>query len=145
MLDWLAVAGAEENRQEAVDQAYFESDCAPVYMMSQVLRKRLLKQLDTAGRRVFPEIQDGKLLGLNLVITADKTAAAGDTAVICGSIKRLAFVHDVRPALIKSAERYAEFFQTFYGILHRLGVKLVDANADPIGRTRDAYFTSSSA
>jgi hypothetical protein len=26
-------------------------------------------------------------------------------------------------------ERYAEFFQTLYGIVHRLGVKIVDPNA----------------
>lgn len=121
--------GELADMQEAVDAAYFESDSAPVYMMAQALRNRLLKQLDSQGRRVFPEIQDGKLLGLPLVINADMTAAAGDTAVVCGSIKRLAFVQDVRPALIKSAERYAEYFQTMYGVVHRLGLKLVDANA----------------
>jgi HK97 family phage major capsid protein len=115
--------------QEACDSAYFESDSQPVYMMSYVLRNRLLKLLDTAGRRVFPEIQDGKLLGLPLIVNADMTANPADVAVVCGSIKRLAFVQDVRPALIKSAERYAEFYQTMYGIVHRLGVKLVDVNA----------------
>jgi hypothetical protein len=41
---------------------------------------------------------------------------------LCGSIARLAVVEDVQPALIKSVERYAEYFQTLYGIVHRMGV-----------------------
>jgi HK97 family phage major capsid protein len=121
--------GELADMQNAVNSAYMETDSKPVYTMSQTLRNRLLKQLDTAGRRVFPEIQDGRLLGLPLIINSDFGANAGDTAVVCGSIARLAIVEDVQPALIKSVERYAEYFQTMYGIVHRLGVKIVDSNA----------------
>lgn len=116
--------------QGAVNQAYLEPDSKPVYMLSQALKIRLQQQVtSTGGAKLYPELENGKLLGLPAIVNADMTANAGDTAVVCGSIARLAIVEDVQPALIKSVERYAEFFQTLYGICHRLGVKLIDQNA----------------
>ncbi|HTS06789.1 MAG TPA: phage major capsid protein [Candidatus Eisenbacteria bacterium] len=113
----------------ALNQAYLEADSKPVFMGSQALKIRLMKQVDGNQRRLYPELQNGMLLGLPYVVNADMTAAAGDVALVCGSVARLAIVEDVQPALIKSVERFAEYFQTLYGVVHRLGVKLVDSNA----------------
>jgi HK97 family phage major capsid protein len=121
--------GELTDMQGALNQAYLEADSKPVYMGSQALKIRLMKQVDSNGRRLYPELQNGTLLGLPYIVNADMTANAGDTVAVCGSIARLAICEDVQPALIKSVERYAEYFQTMYGIVHRLGVKLVDSAA----------------
>jgi HK97 family phage major capsid protein len=121
--------GELTDMQAALNQAYLEADSKPVYMMSQALKLRLMKQVDSNGRRLYPELRKNELLGLPAIVNADMTANAGDVAVVAGSIARLAIVEDVAPALIKSTERMAEFNQTLYGIVHRLGVKLVDSNA----------------
>lgn len=113
----------------ALNQAYLEQDSQPVFMMSQALKIRLLEQQTSTGAAQYKSLEKGILLGLPCIVNADMTANAGDTAVVAGSISRLAIVEDVTPALIKSAERYAEFFQTMFGIVHRLGVKLIDQNA----------------
>lgn len=113
----------------ALNQAYLEQDSQPVFMGSQALKTRLLEQQTSTGAALYKSLEKGVLLGLPYVVNADMTANAGDTALVAGSISRLAIVEDVTPALIKSTERYAEYFQTMYGIVHRLGVKLVDVNA----------------
>ena len=115
--------------QAALNQAYLEADSKPVYVMSQTLKLRLAAVTDANGRRLYPEIDKGMLLGLPCIVNADMVATPGSTAVVCGSVARLAIVEDVAPTLIKSLERYVEYFQTMFGIVHRLGVKLVDSNA----------------
>jgi HK97 family phage major capsid protein len=115
--------------QDGIDAGYLEADSQPVYMMSQSLRNTLLKQTADSGNLLYPEIKQGQLLGLPLVINVDMTANAGDVGVVCGSVKRAVLVQSVNPNFIRSVERYAENNQTLYGMVHRLGVKLIDSNA----------------
>jgi HK97 family phage major capsid protein len=115
--------------QGQLNQAYLEPDSNPCYQLSQALKIRLMQQVDTAGRPLYPTLETGTLLGLPAIVNSDFTANAGDVAVVCGSIAQLAIVEDVAPILIKSTERYAELYQTMYGIVHRLGVKLIDSAA----------------
>ena len=115
--------------QDAIDTGYFDGDSAPVYMMSQSLRNTLLKQTADSGNLLYPEVKQGQLLGLPLIVNVDMTANAGDVAVVCGSVKRAVLVQSVNPNFIRSAERFAELNQTLYGIVNRLGVKLIDAEA----------------
>lgn len=116
--------------QDQIDSAYLETDSQPCYMMSQSLRNSLLKQTATGSANfLYPEIKQGQLLGLPLVINTSMTANAGDVAVVCGSVKRAVLVQSVRPVFVRSFERYAEQFQTLYGMVNRLGVKLIDVDA----------------
>ena len=115
--------------QDQIDPAYLEADSQPCYMMSQSLRNILLKQVASSGNLLYPEIKQGQLLGLPLIINTDMTANAGDVAVVCGSVKRAVLVQSVNATFIRSAERNAEFNQTFYGWVSRLGVKLIDGDA----------------
>ena len=112
-----------------IDPAYLEPDSQPVYMVSPAMRTTLMQQIGTSGNLLYPEIRDGKLLGLPLVVNVDMSAAAGAVAVICGSIKRAVLIQSVNPVLIRSVERLAELNQTLYGYVHRLGVKIIDGNA----------------
>lgn len=115
--------------QGQINQAYLQPDSKPCYQLSQALKIRLMQQVDTAGRPLYPTLETGTLLGLPAIVNADFTANAGDVAVVFGSIAQLAIVEDVAPILIKSKERYAEYFQTMFAIVHRLGVKLIDSAA----------------
>ena len=115
--------------QAAINAEYFDSDSAPCYMMSKALRNLLLKTLTTSGNPMYPEIKSNQLLGLPLVINADMVATSGSVAVVAGSIKRSVVVQDAGAVLVRSAERYIEQGQIFWGFVSRLGVKLVDSNA----------------
>lgn len=115
--------------QNQIDPDYLEADSAPCYMMSQSLRNLLLKQQASDGLRLYPEIQDGKLLGLPLITNVDMVATAASVAVVCGSVKRAVLVQDAGSLLIRSFERYAELAQVFYSFVGRFGVKLIDSHA----------------
>jgi HK97 family phage major capsid protein len=119
---------AQMQDPSVIDPAYTEADSAPCYMCSPAMRVRLMKQLDSAGRRVFPEVADGKLLGFPLITNVDQSAASGGVAVVFGSVKRAVLVQS-QHTLIRSRERAAEFNQTLYGFVARMGVRLVDSNA----------------
>jgi HK97 family phage major capsid protein len=126
----LPTLGELVDMQSRIDPAYFEADSQPVYMMSQSLRNLLLKQTaTTSGNLQYPEIKKNQLLGLPLVINVDMSGASGDVAVVCGSVKRAVLVQSVSPLFTRSVERLAEFNQTLYGMVHRLGVKLIDSAA----------------
>jgi len=111
------------NLQTAIDYAYREDGAA--YMLEAVLRQ----QVGTSGNKLYPEMEDGKLLGHNYVVNVDLPYAAGSVGCVFGNFKRLAIVQNVRPILTKSVERFAEFDQRFFAFFHRMGIKLVDANA----------------
>jgi HK97 family phage major capsid protein len=125
----LPTLGELVDMQSRIDPAYLEADSQPVYMMSQSLRNLLLKQTATSGNLQYPEIKKNQLLGLPLVINVDMTANPGDVAVVAGSVKRAVLIQSVSPVFIRSVERLAEFNQTLYGMVHRLGVKLIDSAA----------------
>lgn len=125
----LPTLGELVDMQGRIDPAYMEPDSAPCYMMSQALRTLLLKQVAASGNLLYPEIKNGQLLGLPLVINVDQSAASGSVAVVCGSVKRAILIQSVNPVMIRSVERLAEINQTLYGMVHRLGVKLIDGAA----------------
>jgi HK97 family phage major capsid protein len=120
---------AQMQDPSVIDPAYIQdADSQPCYMVAPAMRVRLMKQLDTAGRRVFPEVADGKLLGFPLITNVDQSSASGGVGVVFGSVKRAVLVQS-QQTLVRSRERYAEFNQTLYGFVARMGVKLVDSNA----------------
>jgi HK97 family phage major capsid protein len=113
-----------------IDPSYLDADSAPAYMASPALISVLRKQVATgSGELLYPEIKDGKLLGLPLIANVDMGIDAGDVAVVCGSFKRGVLGQDAGSVLIRSAERYAELGQVFFGYVNRLGIRLVDNNA----------------
>lgn len=79
---------AEMQDTAQINSAYLESDSSPVYMVSPSLRTVLLKAVDTTGRRIFPEVGKGELLGFPLVQNFSMSFAAGQVGVVFGSIKR---------------------------------------------------------
>jgi HK97 family phage major capsid protein len=120
---------AQMQDPSVIDPAYIQdADSQPCYMVAPAMRVRLMKQLDTAGRRVFPEVADGKLLGYPLITNVDQSSASGGVAVVFGSVKRAVLVQS-QHTLIRSRERMAEFNQTLYGWVARMGCKLVDSAA----------------
>ena len=115
------------NMQTAIDYAYREDGAA--YMLSPALEAVLRQQVGTSGNKLYPEMERGQLLGHPYTVNVDLPYAAGSVGAVFGSFKRLAIVQNVRPILTKSVERFAEFDQQFFAFFHRMGIKLVDANA----------------
>lgn len=115
------------NLQTAIDYAYREDGAA--YMLSPQMEAVLRQQVGTSGNKLYPEMERGQLLGYDYTVNVDIPYAAGSVGVVFGNFKRLAIVQNVRPILTKSVERFAEFDQRFYAFFHRMGIKLVDANA----------------
>jgi HK97 family phage major capsid protein len=117
------------NMQDQIDSAYLEADSAPVYTMSPAMRVTLLQQTGSDGRRIYPEIAKGELLGFPLVVNVDQPASAGSIAVCFGSFKRALLVQSTPQILVRSIEKYAEFGTVYFALFHRMGIKLVDADA----------------
>jgi len=69
------------------------------------------------------------LLGLPLVANVDMTSNSGDVCICAGSFKRGVLVQDAGSVMVRSAERYAEIGQIFFGYVARYGIKLVDSHA----------------
>jgi HK97 family phage major capsid protein len=115
------------NMQTAIDYAYREDGA--VYMLSPTMEAVLKQQVGTSGNKLYPEMNDGDLLGYDYVVNVDQPYAAANVGVVFGSIKRAVLVQSVTPGLVRSAERYAEFSKIFIGYVHRLGVKLADSTA----------------
>jgi HK97 family phage major capsid protein len=118
------------NMQDQIDSAYvLESDSAPVYTMSPAMRVTLMQQVGSDGRRLYPEIAKGELLGFPLVVNVDQPYSAGSIAVCFGSFKRALLVQSTPQILVRSIEKYAEFGTVYFALFHRMGIKLVDADA----------------
>jgi HK97 family phage major capsid protein len=115
------------NMQTAIDYGYREDGA--VYMLSPGMEAVLKQQVGTSGNKTYPEMADQKLLGYNYVVNVDQPYAAASVGVVFGSFRRAILVQSVNPILLRSVERYAELSQVFYAFFHRMGVKLVDANA----------------
>jgi HK97 family phage major capsid protein len=109
-----------------IDPAYTEDGAC--YMISPTMRTRLMKVKDTTGQLLYPELKANQLLGFPVVTNIDQSSASGGVAVVFGSVKRAVLVQS-QHTLVRSRERYAEFNQTLYGFVARMGVKLVDSNA----------------
>ena len=112
-----------------IDPAYLGSDSAPCYMISPTLRTRLMKQKEgTTNAMLYPELKANQLLGFPLITNVDQSAASGGVAVVFGSVKRAVLVQS-QHTLVRSRERMAEFNQSLYGWVARMGCKLVDSAA----------------
>jgi HK97 family phage major capsid protein len=114
---------------DQIDPEYLEADSQPVYMMSPVVRTLLMQTIASDGRRMYPEIAQGQLLGFPLVLNVDMPSSAGSVAVTFGSIKRAVLVQDTITTLVRSKELFAEYFRTGFFFSHRIGVKVSDVNA----------------
>jgi HK97 family phage major capsid protein len=115
------------NMQTAIDYAYREDGAA--YMLSPALEILLKQQVGTSGNKVYPEMENGRLLGHNYVVNVDQPYAPSGVAALFGNFKRAFLVQEVSPVLIASKETYAEYFQTAFFYFHRLGIKLADSSA----------------
>jgi HK97 family phage major capsid protein len=84
-----------------------------------------------SGERMFPEMSEGKLCGHSYCVNVDMVSsfAASGLSIVFGSVKRGVLIQSVTPAVIVSAERYAETNSMYYSMLHRQGAVLADANA----------------
>lgn len=115
-----------------VDYGYRSADAQPVYMFSDGVEAALKSMVASgSGERMFPEMSEGKLCGYPYVINIDMASSlsASGTPIIFGSVKRGVLIHSVTPSVIVSQERFADYGQVFYSMLHRQGVVLSDANA----------------
>jgi HK97 family phage major capsid protein len=115
------------NMQTAIDHGYRESGA--VYMLSPTMEAVLRQQVGTSGNKLYPEMERGQLLGHDYTVNVDLPYAAGSVGVVFGSFARAILAQDVRPILVRSIEKFAEFNQVFFAFHHRMGVKLVDSNA----------------
>jgi HK97 family phage major capsid protein len=121
--------GELANMQGQIDSAYLEADSAPVYTVSPAMRVTLLQQVGSDGRKLYPEIAKGELLGFPLVVNVNQPSAAGSNAVCFGSFKRALLVQSTPQILVRSIERYAEFGTVYFALFHRMGIKITDPDA----------------
>jgi HK97 family phage major capsid protein len=109
-----------------IDPAYLDG---AVYMMSPALRSILMKQIDSTGRRIYPELSKGELMGFPVVTNVDQPSAAASVAVCFGNFTRALLVQSTPQILVRSIERYAEFGTVYFALFHRMGIKITDADA----------------
>ncbi len=112
-----------------IDPSYLEVDSQPCYMVGPAMRTTLMQQTGSDGRRLYPEIAKGELLGFALVVNVDQATSAASVAVVFGSIKRAVFVQSAPQILVRSRELKAEFDQTYLALFHRMGAVVQDVNA----------------
>jgi HK97 family phage major capsid protein len=109
-----------------LDPAYLDG---AVYMMSPAMRSTLMKQIDSTGRRIYPEISKGELMGFPIVTNVDQPSSAASVAVCFGNFTRALLVQSTPQILVRSVERYAEFNTVYFALFHRMGIKITDADA----------------
>jgi len=121
-----------QSLQTQCDYGYRAPESQPVYMFSEGV-ELILKNTVAAGsgERMFPEMSEGKLCGYPYVVNVDMVSSftASGLSIVFGSVKRGVLIQSVTPAVIVSAERFAETNSMFYSMLHRQGAVLSDANA----------------
>jgi HK97 family phage major capsid protein len=110
-----------------IDTGYLETS---VYMLAPATARLLMKSVGTDGRRLYPEMNEGKLLGYRFALnTAMSAPAANGLSVAFGSFHRGVVIREVNPVLVVSRERYAEQGMMYASLTHRQDCKVVDANA----------------
>jgi len=114
----------------SIDYGYRQPEANPVWSFSPGVEK-LLKSMTATGLRLFPEMEDGELLGYPYVINVDMASAFATNAkaIVFGSFKKGVTIRQVTPILTVSKERFAEYFQTYYSMIHRQDCVVSDANA----------------
>jgi HK97 family phage major capsid protein len=109
-----------------IDPAYLDG---AVYMMSPAMRVTLMQQVGSDGRRLYPELAKGELLGYPVVTNVDQPSSAASVAVCFGNFTRALLVQSTPQILVRSVERYAEFATVYFALFHRMGIKISDADA----------------
>jgi HK97 family phage major capsid protein len=100
------------------------------YMFNGVTERLLKNAVGSDGRRLYPEMNEGMLLGYPYVRSkAMPSPASNSLSVAFGSWKFGVAIRETTPTLIVKKERYAEQFMTFYALIHRQDVKVTDPNA----------------
>lgn len=113
--------------QGEIDPAYLPG---AVYMLNPKSARTLRKLVATDGRRVFPEMGQGMLLGYPYVLNVDMAdIAASAKPVAFGNFKLGVTIREVVPTLLVSTERFAEMRALYSVLLHRMDCQLTDANA----------------
>jgi len=101
------------------------------YMFHPAIERVFKNMFDSVGHRVFPEMNDGMLLGFpyvrNTAMPASLTANA--LSVCFGNFKRGVLIRDTAPVLVASLQRYAEQYKRYYSLIHRQDCVVTDANA----------------
>jgi HK97 family phage major capsid protein len=127
-----AVTLAELNALPAsIDYGYRQPEANPVWSFSPGVEKLLKSMTGTVGLRLFPEMEDGELLGYPYVVNVDMASAfaINAKAIAFGSFKKGVTIRQVTPILTVSKERFAEYFQTYYSMIHRQDCVVSDVNA----------------
>jgi len=84
-----------------------------------------------SGERLFPEMDGGRLLSYRYVVNVDmpQSLTATGKTIAFGSFKNGVTVRQSTPIVAVSKERFAEFFQTYFSLVHRQDCVVSDANA----------------
>jgi HK97 family phage major capsid protein len=117
---------------KSLDYAYRTPDAAPVWMFSDGVEAILKGMLaSTSGVRLFPEMDGGELLGYKFCVNVDmpQSLTATGKTIAFGSFKNGVTIRQSTPIVAVSKERYAEFFQTYFALVHRQDCVVSDANA----------------
>lgn len=110
-----------------IDEGYLPTS---VYMFSAATERLLKQSVGTDGRRLYPEMNQGMLLGYPYVRNnAMASPAASAFSVIFGSFNLGVTIRELPLLLVSSRQRFGEFFQTYYSLTHRQDCVVTDANA----------------
>jgi HK97 family phage major capsid protein len=112
---------------QAIDEGYLPTAC---YQLNQTTERALRLEADSDGLRLYPELSNGMLLGFPVVRNnALSAAGANNFSAVFGSVTLGCTIRELAPQLVVSAERFAEFYQTYYSLIHRQDFVVNDVNA----------------
>jgi len=114
---------------QSLDAGYLSGS---VYMFSSSV-ERILKGMTASGSndRLFPEMNDKKLLGYDYVLNVDmpSTLSASGKAIIFGNFKHAVTIREVIPSLLVSRERFAEQNLLYASLRHDQDCQVVSPDA----------------
>jgi HK97 family phage major capsid protein len=117
---------------KSISYAYRNSAVDPCWMFSDGVEAQLKSMLtSTGGALLFPEMAEGKLLGYRYAVNTDMAASLSATAkaIAFGSFQKAVTIREVTPIVKVSKEDRAEYFQTFFSMVHRQNCIVTDVNA----------------
>jgi HK97 family phage major capsid protein len=85
-----------------------------------------------SGERLYPEMQDGEILGFEYALNVDSPAALASAVkgtIAFGNFKEGIVIREAQPILISSKERFAEFNQDLFALISRQSVTISDTAA----------------
>lgn len=110
-----------------IDEGYLDTS---VYQFNQTTERALRSAVDDAGRRMFPEMSQGLLLGFPFIRNnALSSAGASNFSMIFGSCKLGVTIRELPLLFVSSTQRFGEFFQTYFSLTHRQDCVVTDVNA----------------